>query len=57
VTVEGYCDKEGIRVTLSNAWAQNPEGENQSRLGADYDARFVRPDGRRIIAAGWREPF
>ena len=47
-----YCDAEGIKVTLSNAWAQNPAGRHQNRLGQEYD-RFVPPDGRRIIVPDW----
>jgi hypothetical protein len=43
-----FCDKEGIKVTLSNAWAQDPEGNIQNRLGAEY-SRYVPPDGKRII--------
>ena len=43
-----FCDKEGIKVTLSNAWAQDPAGKYQNRLGAEY-AKYVPPDGQRII--------
>ncbi len=47
-----FCEKEGIKVTLSNAWAQNPTDEHGKRLGADY-ARFVPPDGKNIIVPDW----
>ena len=43
-----FCDKEGIKVTLSNAWAQDPTDKHKNRLGAEF-AKFVPPDGQRII--------
>ena len=43
-----FCDKEGIHVTLSNAWAQDPPQKHANRLGAEF-ARYVPPDGQRII--------
>jgi Anthrax toxin LF subunit len=47
-----FCDKEGIKVTLSNAWAQDPEGKHQKRLGLEY-SRYVPPDGKRIVVPDW----
>jgi Anthrax toxin LF subunit len=47
-----FCDREGIKVTLSNAWAQDPAGKHQKRLGIEY-ARYVPPDGRRIVVPDW----
>jgi hypothetical protein len=46
------CLRDRFSVTLSNAWAQDPEGAKQNRLGADY-ARFVPGDGVRIVAPDW----
>ncbi len=48
----GFCDKEGIKVTLSNAWAQDATDKYKKRLGAEY-ARYVPPDGMRIIVPDW----
>jgi hypothetical protein len=42
----------GIKVTLSNAWAQDPSGKHQKRLGAQY-ARYVPPNGKRIVVPDW----
>ena len=47
-----YCEQAGIKVTLSNAWAQNVSGDKTNRLGAEF-ARFVPPDGERIIVPAW----
>jgi hypothetical protein len=47
-----FCLREGIHVSLSNAWTQNPAGKFQNRLGADY-AHLVPPDGQRIIVPNW----
>jgi hypothetical protein len=47
-----YCENEGIKVTLSNAWAQDPAGKYKQRLGAEY-MRYVPADGRRIIVPEW----
>ena len=47
-----FCEAEGIRVTLSDAWAQDPTGAKPNRLGAAY-GRLVPPDGRRILVPEW----
>lgn len=46
------AEQAGIRVTLSNAWTQDPTAEVTKRLGADY-ARYVPADGERIIVPSW----
>jgi hypothetical protein len=43
-----FCNKEGIKVTLSNAWAQDPTDKHKNRLGAEF-SKFVPADGARII--------
>jgi hypothetical protein len=47
-----FCDQEGIHVTLSNAWAQDATAKHKNRLGTEY-ARYVPPDGKRIIVPDW----
>jgi hypothetical protein len=47
-----FCNKEGIHVSLSNAWAQDATDKFKNRLGAEY-AQYVPPDGRRIIVPDW----
>lgn len=47
-----FCDREGIHVSLSNAWAQDPTQKNPNRLGSEY-ARYVPADGTRIIVPNW----
>lgn len=47
-----YCDGAGIKVTLSNAWAQDPTGKKPNRLGLSF-AQYVPPDGVRIIMPDW----
>ncbi|WP_160172726.1 anthrax toxin-like adenylyl cyclase domain-containing protein [Methylomarinum vadi] len=47
-----YCDEAGIKVTLSNAWAQEPTAQKPNRLGASY-AGYVPADGVRIIVPDW----
>jgi len=47
-----FCDREGIRVTLSNAWTQDPTQDFAKRLGAEFE-RFVPADGPRIIVPHW----
>lgn len=34
----GFCCKEGIKVTLSSAWTQDPTPEFQNRLGRSYES-------------------
>jgi hypothetical protein len=46
------CRIERIRVTVSNAWAQDATTAKPNRLGAGY-ARFVPADGVRIIVPDW----
>jgi hypothetical protein len=46
------CERQGIYVTLSNAWAQDPDDKYKQRLGAEY-ARYVPEDGTRIIVPKW----
>ncbi|HEY9226257.1 MAG TPA: hypothetical protein VIP11_06405, partial [Gemmatimonadaceae bacterium] len=46
------CEQVGVRVTLSNAWAQDATQEITKRLGAEY-ARYVPADGQRIIVPSW----
>jgi hypothetical protein len=46
------CETEGIRVSLSNAWAQDPTQRHPDRLGAAY-AGYVPSDGQRIIVPAW----
>lgn len=46
------AEREGIQVTLSNAWAQAPTARLPNRLGVDY-ACFVPVDGVRIVAPDW----
>jgi len=43
---------EGIHVSLSDAWTLNPTKGKPNRLGAEY-ARFVPPNGQRIIVPDW----
>ncbi|MEQ9401347.1 MAG: anthrax toxin-like adenylyl cyclase domain-containing protein [Longimicrobiales bacterium] len=47
-----YAEGAGIRVVLSNAWAQDPDAQNPNRLGSGY-GRFVPADGQRIIVPDW----
>ncbi len=47
-----FCIAEGIRVTLSDAWTQDPTAENPNRLGSAY-GHLVPPDGQRIIVPNW----
>nr|WP_315392900.1 anthrax toxin-like adenylyl cyclase domain-containing protein [uncultured Duganella sp.] len=47
-----YCDREGIHVTLSSAWTLEWSQAKPNRVGAAY-ARFVPPDGRRVIVPEW----
>lgn len=47
-----FCDKEGIKVTLSNAWAQDVTAKHKNRLGSAYK-RYVPPNGMRIIVPDW----
>ena len=47
-----FCQKEGICVTLSSAWVQNPNDEFQNRLGEDYSGLVPR-DGPRWIVPHW----
>ena len=46
------CRADRIRVTVSNAWAQDATTAKPNRLGASY-ARFVPSDGVRIIVPDW----
>jgi hypothetical protein len=46
------CEDMGLKVTLSNAWTQDPEGKHTKRLGTEY-RRLVPPDGTRIIVPRW----
>jgi hypothetical protein len=46
------CELQGIYVTLSNAWAQDPDDKHAQRLGAEY-ARYVPEDGTRIVVPKW----
>lgn len=46
------CDAEKIKVTLSNAWAQDATADKPKRLGAEY-ARYVPADGIRVIVPDW----
>ena len=46
------CRMDGIHVTLSNAWVQNPTARHPNRLGGDY-AAFVPRDGVRRIVPAW----
>lgn len=46
------CEVEGFHISLSNAWAQNPDRKFRKRLGADY-AGYVPADGERIIVPEW----
>jgi hypothetical protein len=47
-----FCEKEGIYVTVSSAWVQNPNDEFQNRLGEGY-SRLVPKDGPRWIVPHW----
>ncbi len=47
-----YCDEAGIKVSLSNAWAQDATADKPNRLGAAY-AGYVPADGVRIIVPDW----
>jgi len=47
-----FCVKEGIRVSLSNAWAQEPTERFPNRLGSSY-GQYVPPNGLRIIVPDW----
>jgi hypothetical protein len=47
-----YCDGANIKVTLSNAWAQDPTAKHGKRLGAEY-AKYVPADGVRTIVPDW----
>lgn len=46
------CERRDIRVTLSNAWTQDPTAKHPNRLGAEY-ARYIPSDGQRIIVPDW----
>jgi hypothetical protein len=46
------CDQEKIKVTLSNAWAQDISNGKTKRLGAEY-AGYVPADGVRVIVPDW----
>lgn len=47
-----FCEREGIKVTLSDAWAQNPTEKFSNRLGAEY-ARLVPPNGTRVVVPAY----
>jgi hypothetical protein len=47
-----FCDREGIHVSLSNAWAQDATAKHPNRLGAEF-SRYVPADGKRIIVPNW----
>jgi hypothetical protein len=51
-TFVGFCEGSGIKVTLSNAWAQKPTAEKPNRLGEEY-MRLVPKDGTRIVVPYW----
>lgn len=44
----GFCTKEGIKVTLSSAWTQEPTPKFQNRLGKAYE-KMVPEFSRRLI--------
>jgi hypothetical protein len=47
-----FCESEGVRVTLSSAWTQEPTGGKPNRLGAPFENR-VPLDGRRVVVPAW----
>lgn len=47
-----FCEQDGIHVSLSNAWTQNPDAKHGNRLGAGY-ARYVPANSERLIVPDW----
>jgi len=47
-----FCESEGVHVTLSSAWTQDPTARRPNRLGAQFEDR-VPLDGRRVIVPDW----
>lgn len=46
------CERRDIRVSLSNAWTQDPTAKYPNRLGTEY-GRYVPTDGQRLIVPDW----